>query len=399
MKLKTFIYLAMAGFLVSCASSDQSPASDPIQETIQVAEQQIGFQTELIEKSGKVLIPRTIKNDKIHYVAIDDWTSGFFAGTMWYMYDLTGDEKWKTLGVKYTEHLDSAKYLTWHHDVGFMINSSYGNALRVTGDTAYKSVMMEAARSLATRYRPVPGVIQSWDEDRGWQGKRGWMCPVIIDNMMNLELFFEATRISGDSSYYKMAVSHADVTMAHHFRDDFSSFHVVDYDKIKGGVRSRETAQGYAHESAWARGQAWAIYGYTVCYRETRDERYLKMAENIYNYLINHPAMPADLVPYWDFDAPNIPNEPRDASAAAIIASALYELSTYKQAGFKETADKIVASLSSPAYRAIVGTNQHFLLMHSVGSIPHGHEIDVPLNYADYYFLEALVRKQKIEKN
>ena len=398
MKLKTFIYLALAGFLVSCASSDQSPASDPIQETIQVAEQQIGFQTELIEKSGKVLIPRTIKNDKIHYVAIDDWTSGFFAGTMWYMYDLTGDEKWKTLGVKYTEHLDSAKYLTWHHDVGFMINSSYGNALRVTGDTAYKSVMMEAARSLATRYRPVPGVIQSWDEDRGWQGKRGWMCPVIIDNMMNLELFFEATRISGDSSYYKMAVSHADVTMAHHFRDDFSSFHVVDYDKIKGGVRSRETAQGYAHESAWARGQAWAIYGYTVCYRETRDERYLKMAENIYNYLINHPAMPADLVPYWDFDAPNIPNEPRDASAAAIIASALYELSTYKQAGFKETADKIVASLSSPAYRAIVGTNQHFLLMHSVGSIPHGHEIDVPLNYADYYFLEALVRKQKIEK-
>lgn len=399
MKLKTFIYLAMAGFLVSCASSDQSPASDPIQETIQVAEQQIGFQTELIEKSGKVLIPRTIKNDKIHYVAIDDWTSGFFAGTMWYMYDLTGDEKWKTLGVKYTEHLDSAKYLTWHHDVGFMINSSYGNALRVTGDTAYKSVMMEAARSLATRYRPVPGVIQSWDEDRGWQGKRGWMCPVIIDNMMNLELFFEATRISGDSSFYKMAVSHADVTMAHHFRDDFSSFHVVDYDKIKGGVRSRETAQGYAHESAWARGQAWAIYGYTVCYRETRDERYLKMAENIYNYLVNHPNMPADLVPYWDFDAPNIPNEPRDASAAAIIASALYELSTYKQAGFKETADKIVASLSSPAYRAIVGTNQHFLLMHSVGSIPHGHEIDVPLNYADYYFLEALVRKQKIEKN
>lgn len=399
MKLKTFIFPAMAVLLASCASSDHSPASDPIQETIQVAEQQIGFQTELIEKSGKVLIPRTIKNDKIHYVAIDDWTSGFFAGTMWYMYDLTGDEKWKKLGVKYTEHLDSAKYLTWHHDVGFMINSSYGNALRVTGDTAYKSVMMEAARSLATRYRPVPGVIQSWDEDRGWQGKRGWMCPVIIDNMMNLELFFEATRISGDSSFYKMAVSHADVTMAHHFRDDFSSFHVVDYDKIKGGVRSRETAQGYAHESAWARGQAWAIYGYTVCYRETRDERYLKMAENIYNYLVNHPAMPADLVPYWDFDAPNIPNEPRDASAAAIIASALYELSTYKQAGFKETADKIVASLSSPAYRAIVGTNQHFLLMHSVGSIPHGHEIDVPLNYADYYFLEALVRKLKIEKD
>jgi len=398
MKLKTLIYLAAAGLLASCASADQKPVINPIQETVALAVQQIGFQTELIEQSGKIMIPRTIKNDKIHYVPIDDWTSGFFAGTMWYMYDLTGDEKWKTLGVKYTEHLDSAKYLTWHHDVGFMINCSYGNALRVTGDTAYKSVMMEAARSLATRYRPVPGVIQSWDEDRGWQGKRGWMCPVIIDNMMNLELFFEATRISGDSSFYKMAVSHADVTMAHHFRDDYSSYHVVDYDKIKSGVRSRETAQGYAHESAWARGQAWALYGYTVCYRETRDERYLKMAENIYNYLFNHPNMPADLVPYWDFDAPAIPNEPRDASAAAIIASALYELSTYKQNGFKETADKIVASLASPAYLAIVGTNHNFLLMHSVGSIPHGHEIDVPLNYADYYFLEALVRKQNIEK-
>ncbi len=398
MKLKTLIYLAAAGLLASCASADQKPVINPIQETVALAVQQIGFQTELIEQSGKIMIPRTIKNDKIHYVPIDDWTSGFFAGTMWYMYDLTGDEKWKTLGVKYTEYLDSAKYLTWHHDVGFMINCSYGNALRVTGDTAYKSVMMEAARSLATRYRPVPGVIQSWDEDRGWQGKRGWMCPVIIDNMMNLELFFEATRISGDSSFYKMAVSHADVTMAHHFRDDYSSYHVVDYDKIKGGVRSRETAQGYAHESAWARGQAWALYGYTVCYRETRDERYLKMAENIYNYLFNHPNMPADLVPYWDFDAPAIPNEPRDASAAAIIASALYELSTYKQNGFKETADKIVASLASPAYLAIVGTNHNFLLMHSVGSIPHGHEIDVPLNYADYYFLEALVRKQNIEK-
>lgn len=398
MKLKTLIYLAAAGLLASCASADQKPVINPIQETVALAVQQIGFQTELIEQSGKIMIPRTIKNNKIHYVPIDDWTSGFFAGTMWYMYDLTGDEKWKTLGVKYTEHLDSAKYLTWHHDVGFMINCSYGNALRVTGDTAYKSVMMEAARSLATRYRPVPGVIQSWDEDRGWQGKRGWMCPVIIDNMMNLELFFEATRISGDSSFYKMAVSHADVTMAHHFRDDYSSYHVVDYDKIKGGVRSRETAQGYAHESAWARGQAWALYGYTVCYRETRDERYLKMAENIYNYLFNHPNMPADLVPYWDFDAPAIPNEPRDASAAAIIASALYELSTYKQNGFKETADKIVASLASPAYLAIVGTNHNFLLMHSVGSIPHGHEIDVPLNYADYYFLEALVRKQNIEK-
>ena len=195
-----------------------------------------------------------------------------------------------------------------------------------------------------------------------------------------------------------MAVSHADVTHENHFRDDYSCYHVIDYDKIKGGVRHKHTAQGYAHESAWARGQAWAIYGFAVCYRETKDPRYLELTDKIYNYLFTHKNMPEDLVPYWDFDAPNIPNEPRDASAAAIIASALYELSTFGKPEYKETADKIVASLSSPAYRALLGTNGNFLLMHSVGSIPHGHEIDVPLNYADYYFLEALLRKKELEK-
>jgi uncharacterized protein YyaL (SSP411 family) len=217
--------------------------------------------------------------------------------------------------------------------------------------------------------------------------------------MMNLELLFEATRLSGDSSFYKKAVSHADATLANHFRPDCSSYHVIDYNKTTDGhVRNKHAAQGHAHESAWSRGQAWALYGFTVCYRETKDPRYLDMAEKIYNYLFSHPNMPGDLIPYWDFDAPNIPNEPRDASAAATMASALYELSGYGKAGYKQTADKIMNSLSSPAYLAIVGTNGNFLLMHSVGSIPHDNEIDVPLNYADYYFLEALLRKKKLEE-
>ena len=381
--------------LTACGNCDKN--QNLVKNTVDIAQKQIGWQTELIEKSGKILNPRTVENGHVAYIPIDDWTSGFFPATMWYMHDLTGDEKWKTLGVKYTEALDSVKYLKWHHDVGFMINCSFGNAYRVTGNEAYKDVIVEAARSLATRYRPTPGVIQSWDEDRGWQGTRGWMCPVIIDNMMNLELFFDATRFSGDSTFYEMAVSHADVTLANHFRDDFSSYHVIDYDKVNGGVRHKHTAQGYAHESSWARGQAWAIYGFTVCYRETKDPRYLELCDNIYNFLFTNKNMPEDLIPYWDFDAPNIPHEPRDASAAAIIASALYEMSTYGKAEYKETADKIIASLASPAYLAIVGTNGNFLLMHSVGSIPHNNEIDVPLNYADYYFLEALVRKNKIE--
>jgi unsaturated chondroitin disaccharide hydrolase len=384
--------------LSACQGNAVKTNQDLIDDNVKFATQQIGRQVEIIEESGRILNPRTIKCDKIQYVPIDDWTSGFFPGTMWYMYELTGDEKWKDLGVKYTEDLDSVKYLTWHHDVGFMINCSYGNAYRLTQNENYKEVLVEAAKSLATRYRPTPGVIQSWDEDRGWQGTRGWMCPVIIDNMMNLELFFEATRITGDSAFYHMAVSHADVTLKNHFRKDFSTYHVIDYDKIKGGVRHKHTAQGYAHESTWARGQAWAIYGFAVCYRETKDLRYLTLIDNIYKYLFTHKHMPEDLVPYWDFDAPHIPNEPRDASAATIIASALYEISTFGRPEYKNTADKIITSLSSPSYRAILGTNANFLLRHSVGSIPHGHEIDVPLNYADYYFLEALLRKQAIEK-
>jgi hypothetical protein len=195
-----------------------------------------------------------------------------------------------------------------------------------------------------------------------------------------------------------MAVQHADATLANHFRPDYSCYHVVDYDTVNGSVRHRHTAQGYSHESAWARGQAWALYGFAICYRETKDPRYLDLTGKIYNYIFSNPNLPDDLVPYWDFDAPNIPNEPRDASAAAIIASALYELSACGKPEYKQTADRIINSLSSPAYLAIVGTNGNFLLMHSVGSIPHGHEIDVPINYADYYFLEALLRKKQLEK-
>ena len=258
---------------------------------------------------------------------------------------------------------------------------------------------METARSLSTRFRPGAGVIQSWDADRGWQSQRGWACPVIIDNMMNLELMFEASLLSGDSTFYNIAVSHADVTMANHFREDNSCYHVVDYDPETGAVRSKQTAQGYADESSWARGQAWALYGYTMCYRYTKDKRYLEHAQKIYDFIFGNKNLPEDLVPYWDYDAPNIPNEPRDASAAACTASALYELSTYvPEKNYKEVADKIMYSLGSPAYRAEVGTNGNFILMHSVGSIPHGSEIDVPLNYADYYFLEGLIRKRELEK-
>lgn len=379
-------------FFSSCLHKQQQV---PIGSILNTATQQIGYQVKLIEESGRELNPRTFNNGVIKYIPVDDWTSGFFAGTLWYMFELTNEEKWKEVAIKYTEKLDSAKFVTTHHDVGFMVGCSYGNAYRITNNKAYEEVIVQAAKSLSSRYRKIPGVIQSWDVDKGWQSKRGWMCPVIIDNMMNLELLFEATRLTNDSSFYHIAVKHANTTFNNHFRPDYSSYHVIDYDSINGKVRNRHTAQGYAHESAWARGQAWGLYGFTVCYRETKDKRYLDMAEKISKFIFSHSNMPDDLVPYWDFNAPNIPNEPRDASSAAIIASALYELSTYGKPEYRETANKIMSSLSSPAYLAIVGTNGNFLLKHSVGSIPHRDEIDAPLNYADYYFLEALLRKKK----
>ena len=398
MKKSLLSLVVTAVLFTGCSNMTRNTDSSLVSADISFAGKQIGRQVQIIEQSRSFMNPRTVNNNKIEYIPKDDWTSGFFPGTMWLMYDLTKDAKWKEYGVKFTLALDSVKYLTSHHDIGFIIRCSYGNAYRLTKNPIYKDVIVQAAKSLSTRFRPNAGVIQSWDEDRGWQGTKGWMCPVIIDNMMNLELLFEATDMSGDSTFRKIAISHANVTMQNHFRNDYSCYHVVDYDKIKGGVRSKCTAQGYSDESAWARGQAWALYGYTVCYRETKDKKYLDFVSNIYKYIFNNKNMPEDLVPYWDFNAPNIPNEPRDASAAAIMASALYELSTLGKPEYRKTADKIMESLSSPSYLAILGTNGNFLLMHSVGSIPHGNEIDVPLNYADYYFLEALVRKRNMEE-
>jgi len=216
--------------------------------------------------------------------------------------------------------------------------------------------------------------------------------------MMNLELLFNATRLTGDSSFYKIAISHADKTMQNQYLPDYSCYHVVDYSLADGSVRSRQTAQGLANESAWARGQAWGIYGFKVCYRETRNPKYLLQAQKAFDFVIHHKNFPSDFVLYWDFDAPSIPNEPSDVSAASIIASALYELSAYENGEYyRSWVNKIMESLASPSYRAKLGENGNFLLMHSVGSIPHGAEIDVPLNYADFYFLEDLNRKSKIE--
>lgn len=339
--------------------------------------------------------PRTLHNGgQLRLVASRDWTSGFFPGVLWFLNEYTGKEQWKSQAQAYTAKMEREKTNGVTHDMGFKIYCSYGTGYRLTNDPAYRDIIIQSAKTLITRFRPITGTIRSWDHSVD-----KWAYPVIIDNMMNLELLFAVSQLTGDSSFYKIAVTHANTTMKNHYRPDYSSYHVVEYDTLTGKVVKKNTHQGYAHESAWSRGQAWGLYGYTMCYRFTKDIKYLEHAEKIAAFMLNHPNMPKDLVPYWDYNAPNIPNEERDASAAAVLASGLYELSLYSKNSkyYKTTADKIVESLTNH-YRSPVGENKGFILLHSTGSRPSKSEVDVPLSYADYYYLEALLRSKKLKE-
>ena len=351
-----------------------------------------------IARTGKFGTPIDLKADKatITFGNHLAWQGGFFQGSLWYLYELTGDEKYAATAQRYTESISDVQYVTDNHDVGFICMSSFGQGMRLKG-LDYKDIIIQTAESLMTRFRETTGLIQSWQASEALDRK----CPVIIDNMMNLELLFKATELSGDKKYFDAAVSHADRTLKEHFRPDGSCWHVVDYDPETGEVRKKVTAQGYSDDSVWSRGQAWAIYGYTMAYRCTGYRRYIEQAIKTFEMMKNHPNMAEDCVAYWDMCSPDIPNTYRDVSTSSIMASALYEMSTMdvdNPGQYKEYADKIMTSLASPAYRAKLNENGNFILMHSVGSIPHKSEIDVPLNYADYYFLEALKRKRDIEK-
>jgi Highly conserved protein containing a thioredoxin domain len=391
MKRLFIVVLLGAVAFFSCAQSKKAF----IGNSIDFAQKQYEYLLAEANKNPQSLPRTTNNNGQMKGTNIYDWTSGFFPGCLWYLYELSGDVKWLAPSQKWTEVLEPIKDFYGHHDIGFMIYCSYGNGVRLTKNGKYDEVIVQTSKSLLKRYNPKVGCIQSWNI-AGWQAERGWKYPVIIDNMMNLEMLFYATKITGDSSFFKVAVSHADKTLKNHYRKDHSSYHVIDYDPETGEVRNRNTAQGYAHESSWARGQAWGLYGFTFCYRETGYSRYLEQAQAIADYILNYKGMPEDLVPFWDYNSPKIPNDYRDASAAAVTASALFDLSKMvkgtKGEKYKNAAIKILKSLSSPAYRAKLGQNGNFILMHSVGSIPHNSEIDVPLIYADYYYLEALLK-------
>ena len=322
--------------------------------------------------------------------SIYDWTSGFFPGSLWYVYEFTNDEAVKAEAIKFTELLNPVREYTGTHDLGFMMNCSYGNALRLSPNDTIPAVLIQTAENLCSRFDASIGCIRSWDFGT-------WNFPVIIDNMMNLDLLFSASKLSGNPYYKEVAIKHANTTMPNHFRPDYTSWHVVSYNQ-DGTVECKETFQGKNHDSAWSRGQAWGLYGYTATYRETGDKTYLDFAKNIADMFIARTNT-EDAIPYWDFDAPVLADTPRDASAAAVAACGLLELSTYVENGevYFNHAEKILKSLSSDAYLAAPGENQGFVLMHSTGSLAHGSEIDVPLNYADYYYLEGLQRYMNLK--
>lgn len=370
-----------------------------VQTNLEDARKQITYLASSIQESD---IPTTFKDGKYVNWGSSWWCSGFYPGTVLYLYEYTKDEKLLDEAKRKLKYLEKEKNNKGTHDLGFMLYCSFGNALRLTGDsTAYKEVLSTGAASLATRFHTVPKTIRSWDG-------QPWTYPVIIDNMMNLEFLTEVSKMTGDKRYRDIAVTHANTTMTNHYRKDYSSYHVVDYNPENGSIISRKTAQGAFDESAWARGQAWGLYGYTMMYRETGDKNYLEQAQHIAKFYLNHPNLPKDLIPYWDMDQNKLTKESkyynqkdlRDVSTAAVTASALLELAQYTKGSesqlYISKAEQMLKSLSSKPYKADYKEAGGYILKHSVGSIPHKTEVDVPLTYADYYYVEALIRYDRM---
>lgn len=391
---KEILALLFIAILMGCAGKDEMDAV--IGKGLSVSVEQSKLMAKSIWEQ-KTLLPRTLdKEGKLITSDSKWWTSGFFPGVLWYLYEATGDTLLKEYACDYTSRVEKEKYNKGNHDVGFMLYCSFGNGYRLTGNEKYKQVLLKGAESLSTRYKDHIGVIRSWDFNRAV-----WQYPVIIDNMMNLELLEWASKKSDNSRFDAIARSHADVTLKNHFRPDYSCWHVVSYDTITGQPEKKHTRQGYSHESSWSRGEAWALYGYVMMYRETQQKHYLAHAKKVANYILTHPRMPEDGIPYWDYDAPDIPDTYRDASAGAIMASAFIELSTMIQGELSRKclmmAETQLKTLTSPEYLAEPGTNGNFILKHSVGSLMEHSEVDVPLTYADYYYVEALLRYRKVK--
>lgn len=374
-KILLVTLLVISSILCGCSERQQLKSS--LRDALKLAVAHEKAQAEyVLPIEGK--IPKSYNGKEIITAAPRDWTSGFFPGVMWLLYEHTGDEQLKEYADVFTRRLEGLKDYTGTHDLGFMIFCSYGNAYRLTGDPYYKSIIEQASKSLITRFNPTVGCIRSWNTKHKTP-ELDFM--VIIDNMMNLEMLEWC-------GYHDIARKHADTTIKNHFREDNSTYHVVAYNELTGEVVEKRTRQGAADDSAWARGQAWGLYGYTMMYRMTSEQRYLEQAVKIADYLI--PRLPEDAIPNWDFDSDRML---KDSSAGAIMASALIELYGFTQnKEYLKTAEHQLRSLSSEAYLAQLGENGNFVLMHGVGNLPGNVELDVPLSYGDYYFVEAAMR-------
>jgi len=397
---KILSYFFIAAFVlpsVFChAQKKQAVKVNPItikwiDQNLATAAAQYNF---LATKVPEGVMPRSFTFDTLRTCTSENWVAGFYPGTLIYLYENTRNKLLLNEAMKKITLMDKEQFNTGTHDLGFMMFCSYGNLNRIQPKEVYKKILVNSARSLATRFNPKVGCIRSWGKSDDTT-----MFRVIIDNMMNLELLFWAAKETGDKSLYNIAVTHANTTLKNHFRPDNSSYHVVVYNPQTGEVMKKQTAQGAADESAWARGQSWGLYGYTLMYRETRDKKYLDQAHRIASFILSNPNLPADKIPFWDYDAPGIPNTYRDASAGAVMASALLELAGYSDAQhakqYRDVAATILNTLSSPEYKAKLGENGGFILKHSVAHFPKNTEVDSPLPYADYYYAEAMLRYKK----
>ena len=401
MNIKLKVLGVIFGLLLMVGCADNSNQTNNknfnVDKQLEYCVEQYSKALELIPEEGA--IPRNIApgSKEWRYVNYKDWTSGFWPGELWYLYEFTKNKKIEKEAEKFTSYLKPLSVTpALDHDLGFQVFNSYGNGYRLTQNKSYKDVILKTADTLATLFNPKVGTILSWPREvpnMEWPQHN-----TIMDNMINLELLFWASKNGGDKSLYDMAVSHADVTMENHFRPDYTSYHVVVYNKETGEKIKGVTHQGYSDNSMWARGQSWAIYGYTMVYRETKDLKYLDFVKKVTQVYLDR--LPKDLIPYWDFDDPKIPNTKRDASAAAVVASSLLELSTYVDDVelSKYYFDKAELMLIELTNHYQSGDVNSACLLHSTGHAPAGSEIDYSIIYADYYYVEALLRLKKLKE-
>ena len=409
MKIRRILFcmVMVAISQISMAQKVQTAAQVPaldVDKQLQYCHKQVKRAlTELQQKDGSydyTMEPRNIlKGDKqkgwnCRKATAEEWCDGFWPGILWMDYRNTKDEAVRKAAEGYTESLKGIAYRPcYDHDIGFLMFCSYGKGYEVNHSQEYKNVILASADSLATLFNPIVGTILSWPRE---VKPRNWPHNTIMDNMMNLDMMFWAAKNGGNKLLYDLAVTHAKTTMQNHFRPDGSCYHVAVYDTINGNLIKGVTHQGYADNSMWARGQSWAIYGYTMVYRYTHNKMFLDFAQKVTDiYIKRLKETSDDLIPLWDMDDPRgVKGAPRDVSASCVVADALLELQQYvggeKGEEYKQFAIQSLAQLSTDKYQS--GKKNVAFLMHSTGHHPAGSEIDASIIYADYYYLEALNR-------